>query len=53
VIAGGASPEFFRETATRIVEILPNGTLTILDGQDHGAPADVVAPAVADFLATA
>jgi len=50
VIAGGASPDFFRDTAARIAEVLPNGTYTVLEGQDHGAPADVVAPAVAEFL---
>jgi pimeloyl-ACP methyl ester carboxylesterase len=53
VIAGGASPDFFRDTAARITELLPDGTHTILEGQDHGAPADVVAPVVADFLTTA
>ncbi len=51
VIAGGASPDFFRDTATRIAEVLPNGKHTVLEGQDHGAPADVVAPVVAEFLA--
>ena len=50
VILGGASPDFFRGTAERIVELLPDGRLTVLDGQDHGAPADVVAPVVADFV---
>jgi len=50
VIAGGASPEFFRDTAARIAELLPDATHTVLDGHDHGAPADVVAPVVADFL---
>jgi pimeloyl-ACP methyl ester carboxylesterase len=52
VIAGGASPEFFRDTAARIAELLPNGTHTVMEGQDHGAPADVVAPVVAAFLIT-
>jgi pimeloyl-ACP methyl ester carboxylesterase len=52
VIAGGASPEFFRDTAARIAELLPNGTHTVLEGQDHDAPADVVAPVVAAFLIT-
>ena len=51
VLAGGASPPFFRDTADRIAEMLPAGTLTVLDGQDHDAPADVVAPVVARFLA--
>jgi len=50
VIAGGASPEFFRDTATRIAELLPNGSLTVVEGQDHGAPAEVVAPVVEAFL---
>jgi pimeloyl-ACP methyl ester carboxylesterase len=53
VIAGGASPDFFRDTATRIADLLPDSEYTVLDGADHGAPADVVAPAVAEFLATA
>ena len=50
VIAGGASPEFFLETAAQIAELLPNGKYTVLEGQDHGAPAEVVAPVVAEFL---
>jgi pimeloyl-ACP methyl ester carboxylesterase len=50
VIAGGASQGFFRDTAARIAEALPHGSLTVLDGEDHGAPADVVAPVVAEFL---
>jgi pimeloyl-ACP methyl ester carboxylesterase len=53
VIAGGASPDFFRNTAIRIVELLPHGEYRLLEGQDHGAPAEVVAPAVAAFLARA
>ena len=50
VIVGGASPDFFRDTGTRVAELLPDGMLTVLDGHDHGAPADVVAPVVARFL---
>lgn len=53
VIAGGASPDFFRVTAARIAELLPNSRHTVLEGQDHGAPADVVAPVVAEFVSTA
>ncbi|MPY95286.1 MAG: alpha/beta fold hydrolase [Acidimicrobiia bacterium] len=52
VMAGGASPEFFRDTAARVAAILSTGRYQVLEGQDHGAPADVVAPVVADFLAT-
>jgi pimeloyl-ACP methyl ester carboxylesterase len=50
VIAGGASPDFFRDAAARIAQLLPNGKHAVLEGQDHGAPASVVAPVVADFL---
>ncbi len=51
VLAGGASPDFFRETAARIAELLPDGRLAVLDGQDHAAAAGAVAPAIARFLA--
>jgi hypothetical protein len=37
-------------TANRLAALLPNATLTILEGHDHGAPAAVVAPVVADYL---
>ena len=50
VVAGGASPDFFRDTAARIAELLPNGEHVVLEGQGHGAPAEVVAPVVAAFL---
>ncbi|GAA5104175.1 alpha/beta fold hydrolase [Nocardia iowensis] len=51
VLLGDASPEFFRNTATRLTELLPEARLTVLEGQDHGAPAEFVAPPVASFLA--
>jgi pimeloyl-ACP methyl ester carboxylesterase len=51
VIAGGETPQFFRDTATRIVALLGNGTYVVLEGQDHGARAEVVAPVVTNFLA--
>jgi pimeloyl-ACP methyl ester carboxylesterase len=50
VVAGGASPDFFLDTASRLAELLPDAAHTVLEGQDHGAPADVVAPVVTDFL---
>lgn len=51
VVAGGASPAFFRTTAERLAALLPHGELAVLDGHDHGAPADAVAPVVGPFLA--
>lgn len=53
VLAGTASPDFFRDAAERITELLPQGRYTLLEGQDHGAPADVVAPVVVEFLLAA
>jgi len=50
VIAGGASPDFFRDTATRLAQLLPDASLTTLAGHDHEAPAGVVAPVVAAHL---
>jgi hypothetical protein len=41
-----------RDTAARIAEVLPNAKHTVLTGQDHGGPADVVTPVVADFFDT-
>jgi pimeloyl-ACP methyl ester carboxylesterase len=50
LIAGGSSPDFFRDAADRIAELLPTSDLEIVEGHDHGAPADVVAPVVTRFL---
>jgi pimeloyl-ACP methyl ester carboxylesterase len=50
VIHGDASPDFFRVTAARIAALLPDGTQAVLKDQDHDAPAEVVAPVVAEFL---
>ncbi len=50
VIAGSDSGDFFMETAKRLVEVLPDGQLAVLEGATHAAPADVVAPVVVDFL---
>ncbi|TDC55118.1 alpha/beta hydrolase [Actinomadura sp. KC345] len=50
LIAGDASPPFFRDTATRLAGLLPDARDTILKGQDHGATAEAVAPPVMTFL---
>jgi len=50
VMAGGDSPEFFHDTASRLVELLPAARLQVVDGCDHSAPAELVAPALAGFL---
>jgi pimeloyl-ACP methyl ester carboxylesterase len=50
VVAGTASPTFFVDTARRVAALVPDARLTMLEGADHGAPAEVVGPAVSDFL---
>jgi hypothetical protein len=52
-VAIDEDPDCFRETAYRIVELLPDGRLTALEGQDHAASAEVVAPVVAEFVGSA
>jgi pimeloyl-ACP methyl ester carboxylesterase len=53
VIAGSASPDFFLDTAERLASLIPSARYAVLAGQDHGAPAEAVARAVAEFLASA
>lgn len=50
VVAGSASPPFFVDTAEQVTALIPDARMALLDGADHGAPADVVAPAIAGFL---
>lgn len=53
VLAGSASPDFFRDTAARIAGLLPDGECRVLAGQDHVASAQAVAPVVTEFLRAA
>lgn len=50
VIAGTESAPFFLETAERLAGLLPSGALALLEGCDHGAPVDVVAPVIEEFV---
>lgn len=50
VLAGGASPEFMLDAATRIADALPHGRLRVLAGEEHVVAPEVLAPVVADFL---
>ena len=52
VLAGDASPAFFRDTAARIAGILRDGRLQILPGEGHEPTPEVVAAAVRGFLAS-
>lgn len=50
VLAGGASPDFFRDTAARIANRLRDGRLQTLAGEAHEPTPAVVAAAVEAFL---
>ena len=53
ILAGSATPEFFTDAAELLARLIPRAQYRLLEGQDHGAPAEAVAPAVAEFLASA
>ncbi len=50
VIAGGKSPEWMRNAQERLVDVLPDARLKVLDGQTHMVKAPVTAPVLVDFL---
>jgi pimeloyl-ACP methyl ester carboxylesterase len=51
VMDGGASPEWARNAARALVEVLPDGRYLTLEGQTHAADPQVVAPALEEFFA--
>jgi pimeloyl-ACP methyl ester carboxylesterase len=50
VMDGGASPAWMRNAARALVAILPDVQYRTLQGQDHAAPPEVLAPEIEDFL---
>ncbi len=50
VIAGGASPAWMRETAQALADTLPNGQFRILEGQEHNAAPEVIAPVLVEIF---
>lgn len=50
VLAGGASPDFFKETAERLASLIPGARLETIEGQGHEAPPEAVAPHVLSWL---
>ncbi len=51
VVWGTASPPFMTAAAERLAALVPGAETAVLDGHGHEAAADVVAGAVAPFLA--
>jgi pimeloyl-ACP methyl ester carboxylesterase len=50
VVAGGASPGFFRDTAVRLARLIPNARYRELPGESHDAAPAAVARAVQPFV---
>jgi pimeloyl-ACP methyl ester carboxylesterase len=51
VMDGGNSPEWLHNTCRALVQLLPDVCYRTLDGQDHAAAPDAVAPVLEEFLA--
>jgi pimeloyl-ACP methyl ester carboxylesterase len=49
-LAGGASPDWIIDAARRLADAAPNGRHTVLEGQEHVVPPEVLAPVLAEFL---
>ena len=50
VMSGGNSPEWLRNTCTALVRLLPDVAYRTLEGQDHAASPEALAPVLEDFL---
>ena len=50
ILQGGASPPPLRNPAVSLTGLLPNATTRVLEGQGHGAPADMLAPILESFF---
>ncbi len=51
VMDGGASPDWIRNAALALTEVLPDAQQRTLEGQDHGPDAEVLAAALEAFFA--
>jgi pimeloyl-ACP methyl ester carboxylesterase len=52
-LGGGASPAWMREAARAVAEAAPRGTYRTLEGQTHMVDPHALAPALAEFFASA
>ena len=50
VLGGANSPDWFHRTVEATADAIPGARLTILEGQDHGAPPEVLAPLLTGFF---
>ena len=50
VMAGGNSPEWHHNACRALLRLLPDVSYRTLEGQDHGAAPDAIAPVLTEFL---
>jgi hypothetical protein len=50
VLVGGASPAWMIDTARQIADALPNGRHSVLEGQEHVVPPEVLVPVLREFF---
>jgi hypothetical protein len=49
--SGGAkSPDWFRQAVHATTAAIPGARLVMLEGQDHGAPPEVLTPVLTEFF---
>jgi pimeloyl-ACP methyl ester carboxylesterase len=50
VLGGANSPDWFHRTVEATTDAIPGARLVMLDGQDHGAPPEVIAQVLTGFF---
>jgi pimeloyl-ACP methyl ester carboxylesterase len=50
VLGGANSPEWFQQTVRETTAAIPGARLLVLEGQDHGAPPEVISPVLTEFF---
>lgn len=51
VLCGEASPAWMIDVGRQVADIMPNGRLRVLEGQEHVVAPDILAPVLAEFFA--
>ncbi len=50
VLCGGASQAWMIDVGRQVADALPNGRLSVLEGQDHSASPEALAPVLTEFF---
>jgi pimeloyl-ACP methyl ester carboxylesterase len=51
VLVGGASPAWMIDVGRQVADAMPNGRHSVLEGQEHVVPPELLAPVLAEFFA--